>query len=296
MVGEERALGLRGLGAPLRHEPGDGALSDIDTELREFPVDARRTSQGIRGGHLSHKGGDLGIDARTASGRPTRELGPVLARDLRRRHPRTHFRRRTRPRRWGHGAFTTVHVEPTTCRPSPSASLLPRSPPVDVLRSCPRWSHVHPVILAAVTLRATSLSASILANFLKMSHFAENRIGTRCSRSLSCTLHARASPATASCRACQSPALAWWIFTSGRPGAVGLSERSIRRNRVPLPREAISACGDGGNLRTDQSLREAPLSVRAPGSLPAVEPLASAAGCLPTYRRTQSDGSQPFSW
>jgi Transposase DDE domain len=33
-------------------------------------------------------------------------------RDLRRRHPRTHFRRRTRPRRWGHVAFTTVHVEP----------------------------------------------------------------------------------------------------------------------------------------------------------------------------------------
>ena len=79
MVGEERAPGLRGLGAPLRHEPGDGALGDIDPELREFPVDARRTPQGIRGGHLSHKGGDLGIDARTASGRPIRELGPVLA-------------------------------------------------------------------------------------------------------------------------------------------------------------------------------------------------------------------------
>ena len=43
IVGEERAPGLRGLEAPLRHEPGDGALGDIDTELQEFPVDARRT-------------------------------------------------------------------------------------------------------------------------------------------------------------------------------------------------------------------------------------------------------------
>jgi hypothetical protein len=58
--------------------------------------------------------------------------------------------------------------------------------------------------------------------------FAENRIGTRCSRSLSCTLHARASPATARCRACRSPALAWWTSTSGRPGAVGLA-RAVHR-------------------------------------------------------------------
>jgi hypothetical protein len=38
-----RAPGLRGLRTPLRHEPGDGTLGDIDTELQEFPVDARRT-------------------------------------------------------------------------------------------------------------------------------------------------------------------------------------------------------------------------------------------------------------
>ena len=68
MVGEERAPGLRGLGAPLRHEPGDGALGDIDTELQEFPVDARRTPQGIRRGHLPHKDGDLGINAKDGLG------------------------------------------------------------------------------------------------------------------------------------------------------------------------------------------------------------------------------------
>ena len=53
MVGEERPPGLRGLGAPLRHEPGDGALGDVDAELQELAVDARRTPQGIRRGHSS---------------------------------------------------------------------------------------------------------------------------------------------------------------------------------------------------------------------------------------------------
>src|ERR671918_1189066 len=33
----------------------------------------------IRVGHLPDQGGDLGIDARTTSGSPTRELDPVLA-------------------------------------------------------------------------------------------------------------------------------------------------------------------------------------------------------------------------
>jgi hypothetical protein len=46
MVSEERPPGLRGLGAPLRHEPGDGALGDIDAELPEFPVDAGKHPAG----------------------------------------------------------------------------------------------------------------------------------------------------------------------------------------------------------------------------------------------------------
>jgi hypothetical protein len=79
MVSEERPPGLRGLGAPLRHEPGDGALGDIDAELPEFPVDAGSTPQGIRRGHFPDEGGDLGIDGRAASGGPAREMGPILA-------------------------------------------------------------------------------------------------------------------------------------------------------------------------------------------------------------------------
>ena len=79
VVGEERPPGLRGLGAPLRHEPGDGALGDVEAELQELPVDAGRTPQGIRRGHFPDEGGDLGIDGRAASGGPTRQMSPVLA-------------------------------------------------------------------------------------------------------------------------------------------------------------------------------------------------------------------------
>ena len=79
MVSEERPPGLSGFGAPLRDEPGDGALGDIDAELQEFPVDAGSTPQGIRRGHFPDESGDLGIDGRAAAGGPTRELGPVLA-------------------------------------------------------------------------------------------------------------------------------------------------------------------------------------------------------------------------
>ena len=79
MVGEERAPGLRGLGAPLRHEPGDGALGDIDTELQEFPVDARRTHKGFAAAIFLTRTAISVLMQRTASGRPTRELGPVLA-------------------------------------------------------------------------------------------------------------------------------------------------------------------------------------------------------------------------
>jgi hypothetical protein len=45
MVDEERPPGLRGLGAPLRHQPGDGALSHVDAELQELTMDARGTPE-----------------------------------------------------------------------------------------------------------------------------------------------------------------------------------------------------------------------------------------------------------
>jgi hypothetical protein len=79
VVVEEHPPGLGGLGTPLRHEGGHGALGDIDAELEELPVDAGSTPQGIRCDHFPDEGGDLGIDARTTSSRPARKLGPVLA-------------------------------------------------------------------------------------------------------------------------------------------------------------------------------------------------------------------------
>jgi hypothetical protein len=41
MVGEERPPGLRGLGAPLRHQPGHGALGHVEAELQDLAIDAR---------------------------------------------------------------------------------------------------------------------------------------------------------------------------------------------------------------------------------------------------------------
>jgi hypothetical protein len=47
VVGKECPPGLRGLGAALRHEPGDGALGDVEAELQELPADAGRTHKGF---------------------------------------------------------------------------------------------------------------------------------------------------------------------------------------------------------------------------------------------------------
>ena len=79
VVGEERPPGLRGLGAALRNEAGDGALGDVDAELEELAVDAGRPPQAIRRGHFPDEGGDLGIDGRAASRGPTGPLSPVHA-------------------------------------------------------------------------------------------------------------------------------------------------------------------------------------------------------------------------
>jgi hypothetical protein len=78
MVGEERPPGLWRLRAPLRHQPGHGALTEVDAELEELGMDAWRTSQGIRRGHTPDQSLDFRIDGRATSGRTARELGPVL--------------------------------------------------------------------------------------------------------------------------------------------------------------------------------------------------------------------------
>jgi hypothetical protein len=79
MVVKERPPGLRRPRAPLRHEPGDGALGNVNAELEELSVDTRGAPQGIRRGHFPDEGRDLDIDRRAASGRLTREPRPVLA-------------------------------------------------------------------------------------------------------------------------------------------------------------------------------------------------------------------------
>ena len=78
MIGEERPPSLRGLGAPLREQPGDGALGHVEAELQDLAMDARSAPEGIRRGHAEDQGLDLGIDARATSGRAAGELGPVL--------------------------------------------------------------------------------------------------------------------------------------------------------------------------------------------------------------------------
>jgi hypothetical protein len=54
VIREERPPGLRGLRRTLGHEAGDGAFGDVDAELEQLAVDARRSPQGIRRGHRPH--------------------------------------------------------------------------------------------------------------------------------------------------------------------------------------------------------------------------------------------------
>jgi len=74
MVVEERPPGLRWPGAPLRHEPGDGALGHVDAELQELPMDAWGAPEGVRGGHAGDQSLDLGMDGRATAGAPGGEL------------------------------------------------------------------------------------------------------------------------------------------------------------------------------------------------------------------------------
>ena len=67
VVREERAPGLRRREAPLRHQPGHGVLSDVNSDLQEFAMDFGRAPQGIGCG-LS---GNQSADFRGDRGRPT---------------------------------------------------------------------------------------------------------------------------------------------------------------------------------------------------------------------------------
>jgi hypothetical protein len=79
MVGEECPPRLRRLGTPLRHQPGDGSLGHVDTELQELAMDSWGAPEGVRGGHAGDQSLDRGMDGRATSGRAARALAPVLA-------------------------------------------------------------------------------------------------------------------------------------------------------------------------------------------------------------------------
>jgi len=76
VIGEERALDLRGRRAALRDEPGDGALGYVEAELQQLTMDSRSAPERIGRGHSCDKGRDLRVDRWAASGGPTGEFGP----------------------------------------------------------------------------------------------------------------------------------------------------------------------------------------------------------------------------
>src|SRR5437016_9241385 len=63
----------------LRHQPGDGALGQVDAELEELGMDSRSAPEWIRRDHSRDQDFDLGVDGRATAGGPGGELGPVLA-------------------------------------------------------------------------------------------------------------------------------------------------------------------------------------------------------------------------
>src|SRR5882762_2313459 len=78
-LARERPPGLRRPGAPLRHEPRDGALGDVDPQPEKFPVNSRGAPQRIGRSHPSDESLDLNIDGWAARDGPGGERGPVLA-------------------------------------------------------------------------------------------------------------------------------------------------------------------------------------------------------------------------
>ena len=76
MVLEERAPGLRGWLPPPRHQPRNRPLRDVEPQLQQLPMDARRAPEWVRDGHLPDQASDVGADLRPAAAR-TRSAGPV---------------------------------------------------------------------------------------------------------------------------------------------------------------------------------------------------------------------------
>ena len=79
VVGQERPPRLRGRGAPLREQPGDGAFGHFDAELEELTMDSRGAPERVHGGHAGDQSLDVGVDERATTRGPGGEVGPVLA-------------------------------------------------------------------------------------------------------------------------------------------------------------------------------------------------------------------------
>ena len=70
VIREERAPCLRRRATRPPHKPGDGSLRDLNTQLAQLAVDARRAPKRIRGGDLHHEGTKGGIRTRAAGVAP----------------------------------------------------------------------------------------------------------------------------------------------------------------------------------------------------------------------------------
>jgi len=62
---------------PSWEQPRHGPLRDLDAKFAQFAMDARRSPQRIRGGHLVHQGANGRIRTRAAGAPPFRALRPA---------------------------------------------------------------------------------------------------------------------------------------------------------------------------------------------------------------------------
>src|SRR2546426_11927075 len=72
----ESAPGLRGWLRPARHETCDGPLRNLEPQLEQFAMDARRTPESICERHGADEVGKLQTDGRTTQALALRSPGP----------------------------------------------------------------------------------------------------------------------------------------------------------------------------------------------------------------------------
>ena len=82
VVVQEGSPRLGRLLLPLRHQPSDGPLGDLDAELEELAVNARRSPGRVGTIHGDDKGSDFGVDFRPPRSSMVRLPRPVSAETL----------------------------------------------------------------------------------------------------------------------------------------------------------------------------------------------------------------------